>query len=339
MKTKCILLLIAPIIALLLVLVPSAPGDARPAGRGRDHHEKITAAGKTRSYLVHVPPTSMKEPMPVVIVLHGGLGNDRTAQWDSRMSEKSDAEGFLAVYPNGSSGVGRTLLTWNAGGCCGPAVKREVDDVAFLRAMIEKLETEYSIDRSRIFVSGISNGGMLAYRAGMELSDIIAAIAPVDACMYGSGRLGDCPVSVIVFHGTRDPVIPYEGGKGNFFGYRFPVMPISKSVAFWVQHDKCSAEPIREVSDQVVKETYDSGVNGTSVCLVTVKGANHAWPGGRIAVPLWFSTATRSVSATDLMWDFFCKHPKVFNTKEGVDPACQGTEHAKADRNVFQTSG
>lgn len=94
--------------------------------------------------------------------------------------------------------------SWNADGCCGLARRWQVDDVAFIRSLIGKLKEELNVDGDRIYVTGISNGGMMAYKLGCELSDQIAAIAPIDGCLYSTQKPLASPVSVIAFHGKQD---------------------------------------------------------------------------------------------------------------------------------------
>jgi polyhydroxybutyrate depolymerase len=301
---------------LALITVMAVSQAILPA-RALDLRQSIAMDKKTRTYIVHVPrelPES--QPVPLVIVLHGGLGNARTAQFDSEMSQKSDKEGFLVAYPNGTGRGSRFFLVWNAGRCCGIAVRRRTDDIAFIKRMIEDLQNEYHIDKSRIFVTGISNGGMMAYRVGAELGDIVAAIAPVAGFNAAPAVDVKSPVSVIAFHGTADRVIPYCGGDGGIFGYKITTPHISQSIQFWVDKDRCSSKPKRTESGSIVKETYQGGLNGTEVCLYTIKGGNHSWPGGKLAWPPW-KHPTRELSATDAMWDFFEQHPKLPQTIEG----------------------
>jgi polyhydroxybutyrate depolymerase len=271
----------------------------------KDRCDRLRVDGHRRSYLVHLPKQYDPEsPTPLVIVLHGGIGTARTARWDTQMSKQADRDNFIVAYPNG------VLRTWNAGECCGPAKRKGVDDIAFLRALIEKVSSDYKIDRDRIYVTGISNGGMLAYRAGYELSDLVAAIAPVAGCMYPCR--GECkfPVSVIVFHGAKDHIVPFDGGIGGMLGYKLKSTSEADSIKFWIQHDHCKAEP-NEVRDggQIKKEVYSGGDCGTEVCLYTLKNGGHSWPGGRRAIFIGDKPSTQ-ISATRLMCYFFWEHPK-----------------------------
>lgn len=308
---------------------PIAPGldgtsiCSRPVqGRSYDyslkagnHKRKLKMPGGKRSYVVHVPKSYAlkKQPVPVVFVLHGGLGNAWSAEWDSQMSARAEKDNFLAVYPQGTGRTNEHFLTWNAGDCCGIAMRHKVDDITFLRALIYKLSNDFNVDRSRIYVAGISNGGMMAYRAALEMSDMIAAIAPVEGCMMSKPQLtSDRPVSVIAFHGTADKTVPYNGGDGGIPGYKLVATKVDDNIKYWVERNGCSPEPSREVGKSLTKEFYKDGKDGTAVCLYTVKDGLHSWPGGR-STTLWINLPATCISATDAMCEFFWEHPKLAN--------------------------
>ena len=264
----------------------------------------IWIQNRKRTYIVHIPGNYNAEmKVPLLVVLHGGLGTARTGAWDSRMSSQADKDGFVAVYPSGY------LRTWNAGECCGLARRKDIDDVAFIRTLIEKLKSELSIDPDRVYVTGISNGGMMAYRLGRELSDQIAAIAPIEACMYSTPVKGNDAVSVVAFHGTGDHVVPYDGGTGHMMGYHLRATAVAENIRYWRDWDNCNKESTRSEIQGVQKEVFAGGRNGTEVCLYTLPKAGHAWPGGKRAVFIG-SSPSRKLSATEAMCEFFWAHPK-----------------------------
>jgi polyhydroxybutyrate depolymerase len=258
--------------------------------------------GRTRTYLIH-PPKGYdgKTPLPLVLVLHGAVQGATNVERMSGMSIKADKENFLVAYPNGTSGSG-LAPTWNAGACCGYAMTHKVDDVGFLRALIETLEHDYMVDPKRIFVTGISNGGMMSYRLACELADRVAAIAPVEGAQDLECRPSG-PVSVLIFHGTADLLVPYKGGRTPFqIGPPRTDTSVSSTVAFWVKQDGCTAPPKREETSQLRIDTYSGCKDGARVSLYTIKGGHHMWPGTRLS--------HNDVPATDIMWSFFAAHPK-----------------------------
>ncbi len=263
------------------------------------HAATLEVDGRTRSYYVHAPANyDGKTPLPVVIVLHGATQGAQSAEKMSGMSELADREHFLAVYP---SGTGRAV-TWNAGNCCGYALMNNVDDVAFLRAMIAKIESQYPVDRRRIYMTGISNGAMMSFRAACEMADVVAAVAPVE----GAQNL-EChpsaPVSVIIFHGTADRLVPMEGGVTPLqIGPKRTDMPTADAVRFWVKRDGCSATPQHDESDEVHTDLYSGCKDGSAVAFYAIQGGRHMWPGLKIS--------GNHVPATEIMWRFFAAHPK-----------------------------
>jgi polyhydroxybutyrate depolymerase len=254
--------------------------------------------------------------MPLVILLHGGGGSAQGAAKKSQLSPKADEEGFIAVYPNGTGILPDRSLTWNAGYCCGYALQHNVNDVGFIRALIEKLQKELKIDPKRIYATGISNGGMMSYRLGAELSEVIAAIAPVAGSIGGRVTpdsplvvvpTPSQPVSVIAFHGKLDENVPYNGGHGARASSPRIDLSVAESIAFWVKANGCSPTPKTEISasGNIVKDTYTGCANGTEVVLYTIVNGGHAWPGAAQG-----DRPTQEISATDLLWEFFKEHPK-----------------------------
>ncbi len=150
-----------------------------------DHEFALTFDSRSRYFLVHVPPQAMAgEPLPVVLALHGGGGNPEQFKSENGVDEVADAAGFIAVYPAGTGGLPRTLLTWNTGtDCCGFALEQDVDDVGFLVAVVDDLDSRTEVDSRRVYFTGHSNGGIMAYRIAAEAAERVAAIAPVAGAM------------------------------------------------------------------------------------------------------------------------------------------------------------
>ncbi len=288
------------------VRAETIPQTYMKAVRLGDNRGTIQVDGRRRDYFVHVPPQYGDEPVPLVLLLHGALTNARLAAINSRLSKRADKDGFIACYPNGTGLVHHELLTWNAGDCCGLAQLKNVDDVEFLRQLILKLKREYKIDESRVYIAGVSNGGMMAYKAAQELSDQIAGIASVGGCMMSDTTTEGKPVSVMVIHGARDKVVPYEGGKGGLPIYKITGTKVSDNVKYWVERNSCSLNPIRKETKLTVSELYKDGTDGTEVCFYTYKKVKHAWPGGVLTDLMLMPMP----SATDIMCDFLLGHKK-----------------------------
>ncbi|MCA9112396.1 MAG: prolyl oligopeptidase family serine peptidase, partial [Planctomycetaceae bacterium] len=175
-----------------------------------DHTRQLTVDERERTYLVHVPPQyDSGKPTPLVLIFHGaGTNADITVPFTG-LSKKSDEAGFIAVYPNGT-GAG-IFLTWNAGGRQGKLAENAPDDVKFVGELLDDLESVMNVDSKRVFATGISNGGMMCYRLAAELSDRIAAIAPVAGAMAIEDAKPTRPVSIMHFHGKSDNMVPFGG--------------------------------------------------------------------------------------------------------------------------------
>ncbi len=257
----------------------------------------IDVAGIPRTYIVHLPNNhAPAQPAALVMVFHGGGGNAANAARMSGMDAKADKEGFIAVYPNGTGGrANAILLTWNAWRCCGAALDNKVDDVAFVRALVDAVARDYPVDRKRIYASGLSNGGMLAYRVGCELGDVFAAIAPVAGALESDDCRTGPRVSVIVFHGT---------------GHKRTDNSVEFAIDAWKQRDGCRTPPEHRRAGSVVHTSF-ACADGTAVELYAIEGQGHAWPGGQKGIRFGNVDApTTEISATDLMWEFFARHPK-----------------------------
>ncbi|SNQ46050.1 Poly(3-hydroxybutyrate) depolymerase [Frankia canadensis] len=296
--------------------VPSA--SARPpAPRAGTVDRSLTVGGLERTYRVHVPAAATRAAaggavLPVVVVLHGGGGSGRQVEQQSGMSAEADRAGFLAVYPDGTGRLRTSLLTWNAGTCCGYAHQNNIDDVAFLSALLDRLGREYPVDTRRIYVTGMSNGGMMSYRIGCEHAGRVAAIAAVSGALDTVTCTPSRAVPVIAFHGTADVRVRYDGGESSLDSLRKGEEKVDRSVAeamtFWTRRDGCPATPTRTQQGDVRHDVYGPCSSGAAVELYSIVGAGHAWPGG---------TQTRaeadavppSPHASAVMWEFFRHHP------------------------------
>lgn len=304
---------LAALVAVLMVSActnasDSTRGDARP---GETVERSLTVGDDERTYRVHVPAGRARtDGLPVVVALHGGGGSGSAMEDYSGLSARADAEGFVVVYPDGSGRLRDRLLTWNAWNCCGYALEHDVDDVAFVDRLITSVGEEFHTDPRRVYVTGHSNGGMLAYRIGCELADRVAAIAPV----AGALNTEDCrparPLPVVVFHGTADRNVPYEGGTSTGVGFagedQRTDRPVSYAVSFWTGHDGCTGAPSTSTSPDgaVVHTAYTRCAGGSAVELYATTGGGHAWPGGE-KLRDGADDPAPAPDASAVMWDFF----------------------------------
>jgi polyhydroxybutyrate depolymerase len=275
--------------------------------------ETLTHDGVVRTYVVRTPNAKLNavNPLPLVIVLHGGGGNAANAEKMTGFTEKGRKEGFIVVYPDGTGPLEGRLLTWNARHCCAYAMKNDVDDVGFIRALIDEMEAHYPIDPHRIYATGMSNGGMISHRLGIELSDKLAAIAPVVGTLFGDEKEPAHPVPALMINGMLDKNVPWQGGPSGGRGARSwdgPAQPGMAQFSFWAHANGCKVEPKKSEEARWTLWTGDCP-NKADVALYLVKDNGHAWPGGQPGSSRGDAPST-AMDATDVIWQFFKAHPR-----------------------------
>ncbi|MFM8304815.1 MAG: alpha/beta hydrolase family esterase [Actinomycetota bacterium] len=277
-----------------------------------------TADGRTRRYRLYVPaslPTA--GDVPLLVALHGGLGTSAQFAANSGFDGLAEANRFVVVYPDGigaRAGVSG-FQTWNGGYCCGPAVRENVDDVAFVRQVIDAVDAQLPVDPSRTYASGHSNGAIMAYRLACELSDLIVAIG----VQAGSLGVDDCaparPVSVFHLHGTADTNHPIDGGTGSgIAGVTF--RPARAAVEAFVTADGCAPAPIPGTdpyNPDLTVSTWSPCRTDTAVRYVIVAGATHAWmghPAASAAAAGLVGEPYPDLDASRAIWSFLSEHPR-----------------------------
>ena len=260
----------------------------------------IESSGMRRTYQLHVPDNlDLSKPVPLVISLHGFAEWPAHQMQISGWNDLADEQGFLVVYPSGTGFPKR----WKAGGQPDGAVDKW-QDVTFISDLIDELQKKYNIDRVRIYANGLSNGGGMAYLLGCRLSERIAAVGSVAGAFVFP--LEECqpsrPVPMIAFHGTADPIVPYQGGPSQDF--IFPSMP--QWMADRAQMNGCNAAPTQlPASGEVSGVRYSGCRQEADVVFYSIQGGGHSWPGGE-PLPEWIvGHTTKDIQATRTMWEFF----------------------------------
>ena len=262
----------------------------------------LSIGGLTRTFHVYRPP-GIGSAAPLVVFLHGCFGSGEQAEQYYGWDAEADAHGLLVAYPDGYD------RAWNVGGgCCGQPAAKNTDDVAFISAMVARIERQAPVDPHRVFATGISNGGMMDYRLACSTT-LFAAIGPDSATELGACT-NPAPISVIHIHCTADHNIPYQGGPGDGYAH-IDGPPVPSVVATWRQIDGCSAAT--SSTSGVVTTSVASCPNGRAVELITIAGAGHQWPGSPdrpvIQKVLGLDTPSTALNATDVVWSFFAAHP------------------------------
>lgn len=281
-------------------------------GRASAQRQTLTHKGIERSYVIRVPDAVARDDrrVPLVLVLHGGGGNAENAEKMTGFTEKATREGFIVAYPEGTGRRKNRLLTWNAGHCCGYAMDKRIDDVGFISTLLDKLIEGYPIDPKRIYATGMSNGGMMTHRLGIELATKITAIAPVVGTLFGDEKTPAHPVSAIMLNGKLDQSVPYQGGPpgGRFAGAwdGTPAQPALEQAAFWARVDGCTGEPTTIDHAAFTRQQYHCPA-GHAVEIYLVNTNGHAWPGGQQGSRMGDKPSSQ-LNGTDVIWDFFKSH-------------------------------
>lgn len=284
---------------------PAPPSCTAKTGAAGDLTLSLTSGGYARTSLLHVPASyDPTRGAMLVLNFHGFTSNDVEQEALTGMNAVADQRGLIVAYPQGI-GDG-----WNAGDCCTETQPAGVDDVQFTRDLLALVESRYCIDPARIYATGFSNGGFLSHRLACEMSTTFAAVAPV------SGVLGipraDCnparPVPVIDFHGTADPVVPYDGGPAAKLLPPIVFRSVDETVEHWRSVDACLGAPtVTYAHGDATCVRWSDCDGGADVELCTMVGDGHQWPDG-IAVP-GLGPMSTDIDATGRMIDFFVAHP------------------------------
>jgi polyhydroxybutyrate depolymerase len=265
----------------------------------------IVSSAEKREYLLYVPKSyDRAKPTPLVINLHTAMSWPTSSMNISQWNLVADEDGFIVVYP---AGTGFGSKSWEMTVSETPS---RMPDVIFISELIDKLEVSYNIDKTRIYADGMSNGGGMAFVLSCTLSDRIAAVGMVSAGLYPewSWCTDHRPVPVIAFHGTADPICPYNGGRTKFGDDIFPSVP--SFMANWARRNRCGPNPMESAfAADVTRLQYTDCADDASVLLYTVKGEGHQWPGGKPIVAKWLvGPYSHSIDATRQMWAFFREH-------------------------------
>lgn len=280
-----------------------------------NHSHTIKTDDGTREYVVHIPKGyDETKPYPVLLAFHGGFGNAEQFERSSGLSEVANERGFIVVYGQGLSFGLLQAPVWNAGACCGQAREnlRDIDDVSYVRAVVEDVKKRYRIDENQVYATGMSNGGMLTQRLACEAADLLAGAASV----AGTIAISDCnparPIPILIIHGTEDENVPYEGGQGSEAVNRTSYISIEQEFSDWGERNHCSSVP---AATQVVPRS-DEGKSverqaysdcAAAVELYTIYGGVHEWPGGQAPVGnrLEQTPPTQVLDASRVIADFF----------------------------------
>lgn len=312
---SAVLTLAVGLIAPQAVGAPSVPSAPVLPG---DHDGTIVVDGIERHFILHVPiGYDGHRPLPLVYVLHGFSATAGGMVGITRMSDKADQEGFFVVYPQGTTvgpdseyskcGCPDDPAAWNTG--TNPEFDLHADDVGFIRQLTEHLEQRLRVDPRRVYATGLSSGGGMSHRLGVDLPDLLAAVAPVAGSIGLRAdenapylRIPDATgsIPVMIFHGQADTHVLYGGGPAPE-GPGLDALPVRDAVRFWTDANRCQGPVRTETSSNgnVIVENHEGCFANADVVLVTSVNGIHAWPTAQ---------GPSEISATQTMWEFFSQH-------------------------------
>jgi polyhydroxybutyrate depolymerase len=335
-------------------------------GQGQVLNRTLQHDGLARSYTLYIPPSyTGSEAWPLVFDLHGAGGDASWQMSNAGMNAVANTGNFLVAYPNATvaPGYGKTL--WNDGSLFpnGP------DDVDFISTMIDELATSYHIDSSRVYATGLSNGGAMSYYLASQLPNRLAAIAAVGA-PRPANPTAPRPLPMLHVHGTADSFVPIAGGflniplpGGEYFS-TFRALAIDDVIDDWRESNGCVGEPvITQLPDFNTRDsstvtlihyedcerylTAAGDEHSAEVLYYMIEGGGHTWPGGGMAA--LFGPTNRDINASEI-WNFFSRHelpvvpvPGDFNRDGTLDVAdiddltiqtASGTHPASYDLNA-----
>lgn len=280
---------------------PSLPQNQASSGRHTLLHD-----GRVRSYELYLPnDASRSEKIPLVIALHGAPGYGANMAEFSGLRELAESEGFIALFPDGTSWQDPHFLNWNAGTCCGYATDNNIDDLGFLRRLIERAIADYNADAERVYLAGFSKGGMMAYYFACRHAEHLAGIAVI----AGAFNLTECNPSrsldVLIVHGRLDEAIPYGGDIPR----TMPMLrvgedrPVAYAVEFWRRVNHCHALDTKTTKQY---EITDFACFRSALRLIALPAEGHTWPGAREGL-VGAMRSTSGFSVNRAMWEFWQK--------------------------------
>lgn len=297
---------------------------------------EIDVDGTVRTAWIHVPSSlEGASAAPLLLAFHGSTWNGRMMEDITGFDTLADREGFIVVYPDGT-GPG-DVLSWNAGYCCSTALEQGVDDVAFVGALLDFLSATYPVDPRRVYATGFSNGAMLTYALAIASPHSFAAVAPVAGAMYPGQELPEIPVPILIIHGTRDAVLPFDGGwgaLGSLSGRTVPMLAVREAADLWIGNNGCAegaSSIVRERDAQI--ETHADCDASSEVTLVVLVDGRHVWPtitantsafllsedaAAFLALPSGDATDAidwalfeSGIDASEMIWEFFSRHTRL----------------------------
>jgi polyhydroxybutyrate depolymerase len=287
------------------------PSEAKP---GR-FSVVVSSGGYDRQAEVVIPKVyEAGKKLPLVLLFHGAGGSGASMLDANRWAAKAEKEGFIAVAPNGLAARPRLASSfainpqvWNSGQLNPDGPRAKIDDVAYVRTLLDDLQKRIGFDERKVFAAGHSNGGGMSFVLANEMSDRVRAIAPVSCILSIDEPKPERPVPTLFILGDADPLVPLAGGEVELRWGKKTNPPVDEFLARWAKGLGCAETPaLISESDQLKRSEYRSANGGPSLKYVLIKGQGHGWAGGSRLLPeRLVGPRSDALSATDAAWEFF----------------------------------
>ena len=254
----------------------------------------LESGNQNRPFLLYIPSTVAEDSVPLVFSFHGSGGVPQNQVDISNFSALADKHGFAVVFPAGAFTNSVSERSWNAN------IEAGVNDVQFVRDIIEDVAARINLDRNRIYTSGYSGGARMSSRLACELSDVIAAAAPVAGLQYPDDCVPKLAVPIIAFHALDDQVNQYSVSENSRAYWR---MGVETALDKWRQANGCSLRnSYQSLSPEITLFQWDDCDNGAQINFYQLTSGDHTWPGANQP------GANQDIDASALIWEFFSSH-------------------------------
>jgi len=303
------------LLTILLSIISCKKSVTQNQSADKPNEQKIinlTVDGNARSFIVYLPAGyNNAGKMPMIFAIHGGSGTPEGMINIANFKAIADRDKVVLVYPSGIQN------NWNDGRPT-PPNQSGINDVNFFNLMCDYMITTYPVDGTRIYATGISNGGFMSSRLGCELSNRIAAIAVDAATMEATTIAPSCnpgrPVPAIYIHGTTDPLVPFTGGLMTAGGTAGgTILSHFQTIDKWVSINGCNTTPtVSDIPDiandgtTIKQRVYSGGTNGSEVVSYVVLNGGHTWPQGyQYLNEAIIGKTSQDMNACEVIWTFF----------------------------------